>query len=76
MAIRNILRLPAVMRATGLSKAQLYNLMSKGEFPRPMQLSAQAVGWPDTEVEEWQTGRPRATGGWSPRDRKRPGESA
>jgi prophage regulatory protein len=44
MAIRKILRLSAVEEATGFKKSQIYNLMAKGQFPRPLRLSEQAVG--------------------------------
>jgi prophage regulatory protein len=76
MAIRKILRLSAVEEATGFKKSQIYNLMAKGQFPRPLRLSEQAVGWPADEVEQWQDSRERATGGWSPRDRKRSASEA
>ena len=31
--------------------------MRKGEFPRRRKLSANAVGWLDTEVDDWISGR-------------------
>ena len=72
MAIREILRLPAVKEASGYnSTSQIYALMAKGEFPRPVKIGEQAVGWYEDEIEAWQAKRPRATGGWCPRDRKR-----
>ena len=76
MAIRNILRLPAVEKATGNKKSQIYALMAKGEFPRPVKLSEQSVGWFEDEIEAWQKKLDRATGGWCPRDRKRQRQSA
>ena len=72
MAIRKILRLPAVKEASGYdSTSQIYALMARGEFPRPVKIGAQAVGWYADEIEAWQNKLDRATGGWSPRDRKR-----
>jgi len=72
MAIRRIMRLPAVKEASGYeSTSQIYALMAKGEFPRPVKIGAQAVGWYEDEIEAWQQQRQRATGGWCPRDRKR-----
>ena len=71
MAIRTILRLPAVVKATGNKKSQVYSLMASGDFPRPVRISPQCVGWYEDEILEWQQSRPRATGGWCPRDRKR-----
>jgi prophage regulatory protein len=71
MAIRTILRLLAVEKATGNRKSQIYALMAKGEFPRPVKISEHAVGWYEDEVASWQESRQRALGGWCPRDRKR-----
>ena len=55
-----ILRLPAVMNRVGLGKTVVYALIRRGDFPRPVQLSARAVGWRDHEVEAWVASRPRA----------------
>jgi prophage regulatory protein len=71
MAVRTILRRPAVENATGLEKSQIYQLMAAGTFPRPVKISSQAVGWYEDEIEAWQTSRERSTGGWCPNDRKR-----
>ncbi len=49
----SILRLPAVTRATGLSRTKLYDLVTRGAFPRPVKLSARTVGWRQSEVVEW-----------------------
>jgi prophage regulatory protein len=71
MAVRTILRLPAVKKASGNEKSQIYKMMAEGEFPRPVRISKQSVGWYEDEIEAWQKARDRATGGWCPRDRKR-----
>lgn len=71
MAVQNILRLPDVEKATGLKKSAIYQEMAEGRFPRPMQLTAQAVGWPENDIAAWQQARERATGGRAPRARKR-----
>jgi prophage regulatory protein len=72
MAIRTILRLQAVKAATGFeSTSQIYELMARGDFPRAVKLSVQAVGWYEDEIAEWQQSRPRAEGGAAPRARKR-----
>lgn len=34
----------------GLSKWTVYEQIKKGEFPRPVQLSANRVGWRDSDV--------------------------
>lgn len=48
---RNILRLPAVLRATGLSRSSNYVRIDDGLFPKPINLGGRAVGWPADEVE-------------------------
>ena len=59
-----ILRLAAVLRRTGLSRATLYNQIASQQFPRQVSLGARAVGWVEGEVEDWiaerAKGRPRS----------------
>jgi prophage regulatory protein len=50
---RKILRLPSVLDRTGLSRSTVYLRVTEGRFPRPVSLGARAVGWIETEVEEW-----------------------
>jgi len=42
-----------VLDRTGLSRSTVYLRISKGEFPKPVSLGARAVGWIETEVEDW-----------------------
>ena len=51
--MHNIMRLPAVMARTGLSRSTIYLRISKDCFPRSISLGSRAVGWIDTEVNEW-----------------------
>jgi prophage regulatory protein len=48
-----ILRLPNVLDRTGLSRSTIYLRVTEGRFPKPVSLGARAVGWIETEVEEW-----------------------
>lgn len=48
-----ILRLPAVKVRTGLSRSTIYLRISDGNFPRPVQLGGRAVGWVETEIDDW-----------------------
>ena len=50
---RKILRLPVVLDRTGLSRSTVYLRVNEGRLPRPVSLGARAVGWIETEVEEW-----------------------
>ena len=55
-----ILRLPAVLDRVGLGKTAVYAAIRRGDFPKPIQLSARAVGWRRDEVAEWISSRSRA----------------
>jgi len=48
-----ILRLPAVKARTGLSRSTIYLRVAAGTFPPPISLGARAVGWVESEVEQW-----------------------
>ena len=48
-----IYRLPAVCEVTGLSRATIYRLLNRGEFPAKVQLSPRCVGWRVADVEAW-----------------------
>jgi prophage regulatory protein len=54
-----ILRLPTVKARTGASRSSIYLWVSEGSFPRPVSLGARAVGWIESEVDEWISGRIR-----------------
>ena len=47
------LRRPAVEELTGLSRSTIYDLMAKGEFPRPVKLTQKAVAWPESAIVDW-----------------------
>ncbi|MBP9653638.1 MAG: AlpA family transcriptional regulator [Rhodocyclaceae bacterium] len=48
-----ILRLPQVKVRTGLSRSAIYQKVSQGAFPKPVSLGARAVGWVESEIENW-----------------------
>lgn len=50
---QSILRLSAVKERTGLSRSTIYLRIKEGSFPRQVSLGARAVGWVESEVEEW-----------------------
>ena len=52
-----IYRLPAVCEITGLSKATIYRLLARGEFPARVKLSPRCVGWRVAEVDAWLAAR-------------------
>ena len=50
---QHILRLPTVKAITGLSRSTIYLRMSKGTFPEKISLGSRAVGWLETEIQDW-----------------------
>ena len=49
------MRLPEVKSVTGLSRSHIYDLISRGEFPRQYKLSGRVSGWLDSEIRDWVT---------------------
>ena len=54
------LRRFAVEEATGLSRSTIYEMMDRGEFPRPIRVGRRAVAWPESAVLAWLAERPTA----------------
>lgn len=48
-----LIRLKEVLDKTGLSKATLYRLIAADEFPVSIQISSRAVGWEESQVDEF-----------------------
>lgn len=46
-------RLPEVIRRTGLSKATIRRKEMRGEFPRRQRISDNAVAWYESELKRW-----------------------
>jgi prophage regulatory protein len=47
------MRLPEVLRRTGLKHTTINEMEARGKFPGRIKLSERAVGWVESEVEEW-----------------------
>ncbi len=60
-----ILRLPAVINLTGLSRSSLYAMTNRGDFPHSVKLGIRSVGWLRTDIEKWIEGRIRLSHGYS-----------
>ncbi len=52
---QTILRLPAVKSRTGLSRSTIYAKISEGDFPAQVSLGKRAIGFIETEIEQWIT---------------------
>lgn len=51
--VTTILRLPTVKARTGLSRSTIYLRVAEGNFPAPVSLGGRAVGWVESEVNDW-----------------------
>ncbi len=58
-----MLRAPAVMARTGLSRTTIWRRVRAGTFPAPTELGVNSVGWPDSVISEWLSKCPRRTYG-------------
>jgi|TARA_B100000780_G_C21090719_1_gene439571 prophage regulatory protein len=48
-----IWRLSKVVKATGMGKSWIYSQVSRGTFPKQVNLGARAVGWRRSDVLAW-----------------------
>lgn len=48
-----ILRRKQVEQRTGLSRSTIYLRVAQGDFPKAVSLGARAVGWLESEIEDW-----------------------
>lgn len=56
-----IVRRTQVPAIVGLSKSTIDRLRKAGDFPAPILLGQQALGFLRSEIEAWLAARPRAT---------------
>ena len=47
------LRRKQVQVRTGLARSTIYKQIKAGIFPKPVPLGARAVGWLESEINEW-----------------------
>jgi prophage regulatory protein len=50
---RRVLKLPQVLARTRLSRSKLYEDIAQGIFPAPIPLGPRAVGWLESEIDDW-----------------------
>lgn len=53
----SMLRASTVVAVTGLSRATLYRMILKGDFPKAVQLSRHCVAWRQADVAAWTASR-------------------
>ena len=49
----HIFRLTHVKLKTGLSRSTIYALMKSSNFPQSVKLSERAVGWLESDINDW-----------------------
>lgn len=59
----SILRRKQVQERTGLSSATLYRRMAAGDFPLPVDLGGNSVGWYESEISNWLLDRAKSRKG-------------
>ena len=52
------LRMPTVMRITGLGRSTIYRLIADRKFPSPVRIGPRAVAWRHTDLDQWSDARP------------------
>ena len=53
----SILRRKQVQARTGLARSTIYLHIQNGTFPRPVPPGPRAVGWLESEINDWIAGR-------------------
>ncbi|MFL9841122.1 AlpA family phage regulatory protein [Sphingomonas sp. ST-64] len=51
--IDRILRFPAVLDVTCLSRSTLYRKINQGTFPKQIAISTRRAGWRESATQEW-----------------------
>ena len=67
-----LLRMTAVIRATGLARSTIYKLVGLGQFPNPVHITGRAVAWRAFEIDRWIDERPGAANAPARQARWRP----
>ena len=52
------MRMPTVIRWTGLARSTIYRLIAQQKFPAPVVLATRVVAWRRSDLESWSEGRP------------------
>lgn len=51
--MHQLMKINSLIASTKMSRSQIYALVQKGEFPRPIKLSERSSAWVSAEVQEW-----------------------
>ncbi|CAM4182847.1 helix-turn-helix transcriptional regulator [Vibrio neonatus] len=50
---QRLVRMPEVLRITGLSKSSVYDRMNRGLFPKSVSLGGRSIAFVESEVNQW-----------------------
>lgn len=53
MSEQTILRLPCVIKRTGLPRSTIYAYVDQKRFPAPIKIGTRNVGWIESEINAW-----------------------
>ena len=59
--MRPLLRLPAVIELTNLSRSSIYRLIKLGKFPAPVRIGEKATAWLEEDLKAWLAECPKQT---------------
>ncbi|HEF4887331.1 TPA: AlpA family transcriptional regulator [Klebsiella oxytoca] len=48
-----LIRLPEVIKRTGVSRTTIYRLINKKSFPSPIKISEKTIAFVESEVNDW-----------------------
>jgi len=51
--VNTILKLPQVKNKTTLARSTIYLRISEGTFPKQIKIGVRAVGWLESDIEDW-----------------------
>lgn len=54
-----VYRMKDLTQVLGLGKSTLYEMINAGDFPCPIELGPNSVGWPSEEIQAWVASRSR-----------------
>ncbi|MEB0949541.1 helix-turn-helix transcriptional regulator [Citrobacter sedlakii] len=50
---KTLIRLPEVIKRTGVSRTTIYRLIHKNSFPSPIKISEKTIAFVESEVNDW-----------------------
>lgn len=52
-ANHRVIRLPDVIKKTGLGRTTIWRMSTSGDFPESISLGGKATGWIEAEIDRW-----------------------